>query len=97
MSFGEPFHQSAVAAIRSGQSDLVEELRGAEVEGSKAFTTGLLSEGTGEEGFAHPCGTGDEKILVTADPLTGGEAQDQRFFDSSGSSVVDVLESRPEV
>ena len=93
MSFGEPFHQSAVAAIGSGQSDLVEELRGADVEGSKAFTAGLLSEGTGEEGFANACGARDEKVLVVADPVTGGKAQDHRFFHSSGGSVVDVLDT----
>jgi hypothetical protein len=92
VSFGEPFDQSAVAPIRSGQSDLVEELGGAKVEATEAFSTGLLSEGTGEEGFAHSCRTCDEKILVTADPLTGGEAEDKGFFDSSRSSVVDVLQ-----
>jgi hypothetical protein len=92
VSFGEPFDQSAVASVRSGQSDLVEELGGAEVEGTEAFPTGLLGKGTGEEGFAHSCRTRDEKILVTADPLTGGETEDEGFFDSSRGSVVEILQ-----
>ena len=43
MSSGEPFDQSAVAAIGSDQSDLVEELGGAKVEGTESFPTSLLS------------------------------------------------------
>ena len=92
MSFGEPFHQSTVASIRSGQSDLVEELGGAKVEGTEAFSAGFLGKGTGEEGFAYSCRTRDEKILVAADPLTGGEAEDEGFFDSSRGSVVEILQ-----
>ena len=34
MRIGESLHQRAVAAIRPGQSDLIEELRGADVERS---------------------------------------------------------------
>jgi hypothetical protein len=52
MGFGKPFHQGAVASIGSGESDLVEELGRAQVEGSKAFTAGLLAKSAGEEGFS---------------------------------------------
>lgn len=48
MGFGESFHQGLVAAIGSGQADLVEELRGSEVEGMKPFPAGLLGKGTGK-------------------------------------------------
>ncbi len=73
MSFSEPFHQGAISPIGSGHCDLVKELRGAEIEGSKAFPAGLLSEGTGKEGFAHAGGAADEEVLVVVDPVTGSE------------------------
>ena len=93
MGFGEPFDQSAVGPIRSGQSNLIEELGGAEVEGTEAFPAGLLGEGAGKEGFTNPCGARDEKILMVANPVTGSKTHDQRFFQSTGSSVIDVFDT----
>jgi hypothetical protein len=59
IGFGEPFHERAVAAIGPGESDLIEELRRAQIKGSKAFAAGLLSQGTGKEGLADPGRTAD--------------------------------------
>jgi len=74
MGFGEPFHQGAVGAICSGQSDLIEELRKADVEGSKALTAFSLSEGASKERFANTRGARDEKVLMVADPVAGSKA-----------------------
>ena len=59
MSFGESLHETAVAAIGPGESDLVEELRRAEVEGPEAIAAGSLSQGTGEKGLSHPSRAAD--------------------------------------
>jgi hypothetical protein len=75
MGLGEPFHQGGVAAIGSGQGDLVEELGRAEIDGSEAVPAGLLDKGTGEEGLSHAGGPGDKQVLVVTDPAAGGKAK----------------------
>lgn len=93
MGFRKSFHQGLVAAIGSGQADLIEELRGSEVEGMKPFPAGLLGKGTGKEGLADSRWATDEQVLVISDPGAGGEAQDHGFFHSSWGFVVDVLDA----
>jgi len=92
MGFGESLHESSVTAIGPGESDLIEELRGSEIEGSEAFTAGFLSHGTGKEGLASARGTGDEKVLVIADPVTGDKIHHHGFLYSPGCFVVNVLD-----
>jgi len=91
--FGEFFHETSITAIGPSQGDLVEELREAEVEGTKAFAAGLLSESTGEEGFADSGGAGDEKVLVFSDPVAGDETEDHRLLDSPRGFVINVLDT----
>ena len=92
IGFGESFHERAVAAIGSGEGDLIEELRRAQVKGSEAFAAGLLSQGTGKEGLAYPGRAADQNILVLSDPVTREKIHQHRFIDPSGSSVINVLD-----
>jgi hypothetical protein len=92
MSFGNSLHETAVAAIGPGESDLVEELRRAQIKGSEAFATGLLSQSTGKEGLSHPGRAADQNVLVLSDPVTGQEIHHNRFIDPPGSSVINVLD-----
>jgi hypothetical protein len=92
MSFGESLHETAVAAVGPGESDLVEELRRAQIKGSEAFTAGLLSQSTGKEGLSHPGRAADQDILVLSDPVTRQKVHHDRFVDPSGSSVINVLD-----
>jgi hypothetical protein len=92
MGFREFLNEVSVGTIGPGKSDLIEELRHTEIKGPKPFPTGLLSEGTGEEGFANPGGAGDKKILVIANPVAGGKVDQHRFFDPTGSLIVNVLD-----
>ena len=74
--FGEFLHETSITAIGPSERDLVEELGEAEVEGTKAFAAGLLSESTGEEGFSHTRRAGDQKILMAPDPVAGGKIKE---------------------
>ena len=93
MGFGEPLDETSITAIGTGESDLIEELRAAEVSGSEAIAAGFLSQGTGEEGFSHTRGTGDQDILMVSDPVTGGEIQEHRFFDAPGCFKVNIFDT----
>jgi hypothetical protein len=92
MSFSESLHETAVTAIGPGEGDLVEELRRAEIKGPEALPAGLLSEGTGEEGFSNSGRAADQDILVLSDPVTGDKVHEDRFVDPSGGSVINVLD-----
>src|SRR4030067_3445217 len=92
MSFGESLHETSVAAIGPGESDLVEELRGAQIKGPEAFAAGLLGQGTGQEGLSHPGRTADQNILVLSDPVTGQKVHHDRFIDPPGSPVINVFD-----
>jgi hypothetical protein len=93
VGFGELFDETSITAIGPGESDLIEELRAAEVSGSEAIAAGFLSQGTGQEGFSHTRGTGDQDILMVSDPVTGGEIQEHRFFDAPGCFEVDIFDA----
>ena len=92
MGFGESLHKTAVGAIGPGESDLIEELRRAQIKGSEAFAAGLLSQGTGKEGLAHRGRTADQNILVLSDSVTRQKIHHDRLFDSSGGSVINILD-----
>jgi hypothetical protein len=91
--FGEFLHEASIAAIGPSQGNLVEELREAEVKGAKAFPAGLLSEGTGEEGFSDTGRTAEEKVLVFSDPVTGDETGHHRLLDSPRGFVINIFDT----
>jgi hypothetical protein len=92
MGFGEALHERPIAAIAPGQGDLVEELRGSQIKSSKALSAGLLSEGTSQEGLSDASRTADENILVLSDPVAGQKVHHDRFIDSPGSPVINILD-----
>ena len=76
MGFGELFDEASVTPIGPSESDLIEELRAAEVNGSEALPAGFLSQGAGEKGLSDARGAGDQKILMVSDPVAGGKIQE---------------------
>jgi hypothetical protein len=93
MGFGEPFHQIFITAIGTSESDLIEELRAAEVKGSQSFPAGFLSQGTGEKGLSDTRGTRDQKVLMVSDPVAGGKIEEDRFFDAPGCFEVNIFDA----
>jgi len=84
----EPFEEAAVVV---GALEFAEQFRGIEVTGAVTVTGRLMTQGTSQEGFARACGTGDEAMVVTFDPLRGTELIDLSTLETPGMSVVDVL------
>ena len=84
MGFREPLDETSITAIGTSESDLIEELRATEVKGSEAIPAGFLSQGTGEKGFSHTRGTGDQNILMVSDPVTGGRDSGAPIFRCPG-------------
>lgn len=90
---GQFFQQPGEAAVGLGQVELTEELGHVAVEGSEALSTGLVGQGAGQIGLAHPGGTGDEAVAVMADPVAGGQLLDGGALEATGMTEVDVLQT----
>src|SRR5262245_10638024 len=86
---GEPGEQAEVGAVGAGQGELMEEARGATVEGPETFATGLLGEGAADEGLAGAGGTDDQEILMLLDPAAGGELPHEGFVQLAPGRIVD--------
>ena len=74
MGLGKLADDLSIAAIALGQGHLVGELGRTDVEGAVSFPAGLVGQDAGQEGFPHACGSGDDDVLMTFDPITGDEA-----------------------
>lgn len=61
----EPFDECSIGL---GYCNLLAEPVEVEVEGSMASSAGLMSEGTGEEGFSATSGASDENVFGTVQP-----------------------------
>ena len=88
--FGQAFVQSPVGA---SYGEFVKEYRLAGIEGCVALADGLLGEGTGQKGFTHTAGAKQDEVLMSGDPVRGGQGTDERSIQASGRTVVDILEA----
>ena len=90
---GERAQQLGVSSVAAGEREGGEQTRHAMIEDGQVFPAGLLAEGTGEPAFADAAGAGDQQITSRADPVAGGELEEQRAIEPAGSAVVDVLDA----
>ena len=91
--FGQEFVQSPVGA---SHGEFAKEYGLAGIEGSVALADSLLGEGTGQKGLAHTAGAKQDEILMSGDPVAGGQGTDEGSIQSSGRTVVDVLRGKPD-
>jgi hypothetical protein len=91
MGLAEFCHDLPVTAIGFGQCEVVIKLGGTDVESSVAFTAGLMSQGTNQEGFTDSGGACDDEIVMFFDPIAGAKTHHDGSIDASGFFVIDVL------
>jgi len=93
LSPGESVEELGIGSVGSGECELGEQAREPEVAGGQTVPTGAVSERAGEVALAGPCGSGDEDVVVLTDPLTRGEAEDERAVEAAGRAEVEVLDA----
>src|SRR3989304_2073785 len=76
-----------------GLLDLVEQAGCPSVDDVEPVAARLLPQGAGEVGLAGPRGADDQDVVVVADPVAAGQAQQERLGQSGGRPVVDVLDA----
>jgi len=62
--------------------------------GAQSFAADLLGEGAGEIGLADAGRSGDQAVLAVANPLAGGEREDERAVEAAGCAEVEILQGR---
>jgi hypothetical protein len=93
LGFGIGSQEFRVAAFGPGEGEFLEQSRHAEVKGGQPLAAGLLGESAGEIALAGPRGTGDDAVVVIADPLATGQGQQERLVQSARGAVIDVFEA----
>src|SRR5208283_5750316 len=73
ISFGEFIHDFSIAAVIPGKSHLIIETRAAQIEAVKAIPACPVGQSTGQEGFTHSGGSGNNNVLELFDPVAGNE------------------------
>ena len=79
---GETLIELVAGAGPAGEGELVQE---AAVAGRGTVAAGRMAECAGETGLVRAGGTGDQGGLAVRDPLSGGEAEDERAVEAAGS------------
>ena len=67
-----------VAPVATGERERGEQTRHAVIEDGQIFPAGLVAERAGEPAFADAAGAGDQQIVPRADPVAGGELEEER-------------------
>ena len=82
-----------VSSVTAGEREGGEQPRHAVIEDGEVLPAGLVAEGAGEPTFADAARAGDQQITPCADPVAGGELEEQRAIETAGGAEVDILDA----
>ena len=91
--FQESVEEPRVGAIGPRETHFIEEPRESEVADAEAVAAGVVPERTGEEGFAGPGCSGEERDLMVVDPVAAGESKDDGFIESTWGAEIELFDS----
>jgi len=72
--------------------EILEEAGDAEIKDAVALATRFVAERAGEIAFAGTGGSGDDAVVVLADPISAGQGEHQRFVEPARMAVIDVFD-----
>ena len=94
IELGQLGEQSAIGAVPATDGQVVQEPRCPDIRRGEAVATRALDEGRGEPGLADAGRSGDQQMVVIADPATRAEAQDHLTVEPAGRAEIDIFERR---
>ena len=83
-----------MAAVASGERQVLAQLRPAMIEDGAIVATGFLADGAGQPAFADAGRTDQGEIVAGVDPFALGELLEQGAVEASGGAIVDVFDAR---
>ena len=82
---GEPLDELGIRPVAAGEGEFVKQAGDAVVARRDAGAAGLVAQRARQVGLSRSGGPADEHGLAVADPLSGGEAQDEGAVQSAGA------------
>jgi hypothetical protein len=90
----EGFDEARMAAVASGERQVLAELWPAVIEDGPIVATGFLADGAGQPALADAGRADQGQIVVGVDPVALRELLEQGAVETSGGAIVDVFDAR---
>ena len=84
---------AAEAAVAVGDTQLLQQAWGAQVQRAVALAAGLVAQGAGQPGFAGTGRAGQQQIVPLADPVAAGQAGDQALVQGAAGAAVEIFQT----
>jgi len=94
IEFSELREQPAIRAVAATDGKVVQQPRRSDIRRAEAVATRALHKGRGEPGFTDAGRSGDQQMMVIADPPARAEAQDHVAREAAGRAEIDIFERR---
>lgn len=91
LGFGVVAQQFGITTVGTGQGQLGEQARQADMAGGITETASLLRQGRRHPGFADPGRAGDEVVEALDQPATAEQVLEQGFVRAARGAAVEVL------
>src|SRR5271154_7620707 len=88
------FDEARMAAVASGERQVLAELWPTMIEDGAIVATGFLADGAGQPALADAGRTDQGQIVVGVDPFAFRELLEQGAIETAGGAIVDVFDAR---
>ena len=89
----KPVQKAGPGAVGTGQGQLFQQTTHAEVAGGESVPAGGLGQRAGDEGLSGSGRPSDEDHLVLADPVAGGETEEDGSIEAARGTQIHVLDA----
>src|SRR5271154_1496943 len=90
----EGFDEARMAAVASGERQVLAELWPAMIEDGAIVAAGFLADGAGQPALADAGRADQGQIVVGVDPFAFRELLEQGAIETAGGAIVDVFDAR---
>src|SRR3984885_7640937 len=91
---GDGFDEARMAAVASGERQVLAQLWPAMIEDGPIVATGFLADGAGQPALADAGRADQGQIVVGVDPVALRELLEQGAVETSSGAIVDIFDAR---
>ena len=89
----EAFEQLAISPVATRQGESTKEAWNTLVKDGDILPAGLLAESAGKPAFAGATRSCDDEASPLADPVAGGELEEQRAIETARGAIIDIFDA----
>jgi hypothetical protein len=90
----EGFDEARMAAVASGEREILAEFWPAMIEDGAIVAAGFLADGTGQPALADAGRADQGQIVAGVDPFALGELLEQGAVETPGGMIIDIFDAR---